>query len=461
MRMVFEDGTTEEYADEPFADGGQGRLYLSKDKRHVVKLYHHEDRARLPVLHKILNDLNITKQDSTAKKLFAWINAIVKRPSIGVRMTNVNYELEHKQLSWWLGEKSQRRLSEDIRGNWFDRTFIASEMARIAWKLHGVGLCHSDFSGNNFLVNMKQHRAVLIDLDSLVVPDVLPPEILGTGDYMAPEIVSAYNRGEANIRPSIQTDLHALAVLIYQLLLLRHPLRGPKRHHEDSAKDEVLLLGEKALYTEDPNDRSNRPPDPFRGAWLLGEEVEALMRRAFTEGLKNPARRPLATEWSDALMRMTDQQIPCINPDCTGKVFVLLKDHPATCPWCGTRIQYPKAVPVFRLYSGVGQAGHYQLDRGRIVGWQQRTLHRWHTYTNIYERTAIRREDRQPVAEVRFDAKQGWILHNLGLPELRVANVGSMRKIGVGESEVLTDGQKWRFGNDDSSRLALVSIQNL
>ena len=39
---------------------------------------------------------------------------------------------------------------------------------------------------------------------------------------IAPEVVAGKKQ------PSIETDLHALAVLIYETLLLRHPLAGPK-----------------------------------------------------------------------------------------------------------------------------------------------------------------------------------------------------------------------------------------
>ncbi|RMF48707.1 MAG: hypothetical protein D6749_14960 [Chloroflexota bacterium] len=461
MRVILEDGTTEEYADEPFAEGGQGKLYFSLDKRHVIKLYGERDRARLLALQKIIGEFNITRQDPSAAPLFAWINGIVRQPSLGVRMDNVNCEVPHKDLTWWFSANALKRLPEDMRGNWFDRTYIAREMARIAWKLHGNGLCHSDFSGNNFLANVARRRVVLIDLDSLVVPDVLPPTIIGTADYMAPEIVSALMRGQRDIRPSIQTDLHSLAVLIYQLLLMRHPLRGPKCHDPDPERDEQLALGERALYIEDPNDRSNRPTVPFLGARLLGEEVEGLMRRAFTDGLRDPSRRPVAAAWHDALSRMADQQLPCTNPDCKGKTFILLRDHPAICPWCNTRIGYPRYIPVLRLYASSGRMGYFQQDKWRIVVWQGRTLHSWHAQSNIAEHEATRPEERAPLAEFRYDGYRGWLLHNLALDGLRVAEGNRMRRVSIGASELLREGQKWLLGADSAARMALVSFQSV
>lgn len=458
MLVTLRDGSTEAYEDEPFAQGGQGTLHLSRDKRSVIKLYHNAHPSRVEALHKIIGEYNVTASDGSAKDLFAWPNAIVQAPRLGVRMSNVNLQIEHKPLTWWVGPRSFRRLAPQIRGTWLDRVRVAGHMARIAWKLHGSGLCHSDFSGDNFLVNVARQHAVLIDLDSLVVPGVLPPEMLGTGDYMAPEIVM--RKTDAEARPSIYTDLHSLAVLIYQLLLMRHPLKGPKAHHPDAERDEVMALGERALYIEDPHDRSNRPPDPFNGAWLLGEEVEALMRRAFTAGLKNPTQRPLSAEWGDALVRMADQVIPCANDACTGKGFVLPRDRPAVCPWCGVRVPRPAQVPVLRLYYGVGQAGHFQADKGRVVGWQSRTLHRWHLQSDVSERSATRNDERRPLAEFQFKNNR-WELNNLGINGLRVAGNGLMRPVEVGQQVPLEHGQQLLLGPGSSARLALITMQAL
>jgi DNA-binding helix-hairpin-helix protein with protein kinase domain len=461
MRVILDDGTVEEYEDQPFAEGGQGKLYLSRDKQSVIKLYHQSISSRIPALRKIIKDFNVTGKDASTKSLFAWPNAIVSKPSLGVRMDNINARVEHKALSWWTKPKASTRLDPSIRGNWFDRTRVASQMANIAWKLHGSGLAHSDFSSDNFLANVARHSVVLIDLDALVVPDVLPPEMIGTTNYMAPEIVIAYTKGQTDIRPSIYTDQHSLAVLIYELLLQRHPLIGPKRNHPDAERDEQLALGERALYTEDPHDHSNRPPDPFRGAWLLGEEVEGLLRRAFTNGLKNPTQRPLAAEWGGALNRMADQIIPCGNPECLGQGFVLLRDHPAVCPWCGRKVAYPKQVPILRLYVPSGRVGHFQSDKGKIVGWQNRTLHRWHSQPKLNEQSATK-EERAPIAEITFDAKRGgWLLGNLNLPDLRVADEGGVRTVRIGADAPLVAGQKWLLGAEPDARMMVVTMQDL
>lgn len=464
MLVTLADGTYDNYDDDAFAQGGQGTLHLSRDRRWVAKLYHESDSTRVTALNKIIGNYNVTLIDPSAVQLFAWPNAIIKAPRLGVRMANVNQQMEHKPLTWWIGPRAYKRLSPDIRGTWLNRIGVAIHMARIAWQLHANGLCHSDFSGDNFLANVAYERVVLIDLDSLVVPGVLPPEMLGTGEYMAPEIVIGRMKGRAGTgaKPSIYTDLHSLAVLIYQLLLMRHPLKGPRRHDEDAEKDDLLALGERALYIEDPDDISNRPGLTFNGAWLLGDEVDALMRRAFTGGLRNPAQRPLAAEWSDALIRMREQTVPCSNSECEGKAFVLLRDQPAICPWCGTKVARPAQVPVLRWYEGTGQAGHFHPGRGRIVVWQSRTLHRWHIQPGVSERTAKEPDERQPMAEFQFKQNK-WLLANHAIDDLRVVTRGGVRKILPDETLPLEDGQQLIMGGQGqgAARLALVAMQKL
>ncbi len=314
--------------------------------------------------------------------------------------TILNQQIEHKPLTWWIGPRSFKRLQPDVKGNWLDRVIVAVNMARIAWQLHSNGLCHSDFSGDNFLAHVANQHVVLIDLDSLVVPGVLPPEMLGTGDYMAPEIVMGRANPSSGAKPTIETDLHSLAVLIYQLLLMRHPLKGPKQYDADAEKDDLLALGQRALYIEDPDDRSNRPSDPFRGAWLLGDEVEGLLRRAFTAGLRNPGQRPLAAQWSDALL---------------------------------------------------------QPGRGRVVGWQNRTLHRWHVQTGY---SASRPGDRAPMAEFHYKDRK-WVLQNLAIPDLRVASNGRVWQVDIEGTLPLEHGQQLILSTGQSARLALVAMQRL
>src|SRR5215813_6276455 len=114
MQVMLTDGTLEQYEDEAFTFGGQGTLHFSKDKRWVIKLYHSADSSRIAALSKIIGDYNVAKDPNVAH-LFAWPNAIVRSPKLGVRMRNVNLQLEHKPLAWWILPKAITRLGPQIR----------------------------------------------------------------------------------------------------------------------------------------------------------------------------------------------------------------------------------------------------------------------------------------------------------------------------------------------------------
>lgn len=97
--------------------------------------------------------------------------------------------------------------------------------------MHAAGLCHSDLSYKNVLIDPELGHACIIDVDGLVVPGKFPPDVVGTPDFIAPEVVKTSHLPKDDPRrvlPSIATDRHALSVLIYMYLLFRHPLRGGK-----------------------------------------------------------------------------------------------------------------------------------------------------------------------------------------------------------------------------------------
>ena len=138
---------------------------------------------------------------------------------------------------------------------------LCIKIARAIRRLHAAGLAHSDLSYNNVLIDPITGSACVIDYDSLVVPGKFPPEVVGTPDFIAPEVMATRHLkvGDPNKKlPSIYTDRHALAVLIYMYLLYRHPLRGGKVWDIDPAKDEELSMGERALFIEHPTDKTNR-----------------------------------------------------------------------------------------------------------------------------------------------------------------------------------------------------------
>jgi hypothetical protein len=53
------------------------------------------------------------------------------------------------------------------------------------------------------------------------------------------------------------------------------------------------------------------------------------------------------------------------------------------------------------------------------------------------------------------------VLHNLGLEDLRVADINKMQRVALGAKALLREGQKWLLGAGNAARLALVTMQSV
>src|SRR5690606_11489018 len=74
-------------------------------------------------------------------------------------------------------------------GDWVSYFQIAINICRGVKKMHQMGLAHSDLSYNDVLVDPVSRSGNIIDLDGLVVPGLFPPEVIGTADFIAPEVL--------------------------------------------------------------------------------------------------------------------------------------------------------------------------------------------------------------------------------------------------------------------------------
>src|SRR5262249_45147009 len=151
-------------------------------------------------------------------------------------------------------------------------------------------------------VDPTRGTSLVIDVDSLVVEGLFPPDVAGTQGFIAPEVLTTLRlplKDPQRKFPNARTDIHALAVLIYQYLLRRHPLEGkriPKSYDPD--EQDRMIYGSEALFCEHPTDTSNRPEEQrYVSCASLGPLMHDLFQRTFVKGLHAPNLRPSALEW--------------------------------------------------------------------------------------------------------------------------------------------------------------------
>jgi DNA-binding helix-hairpin-helix protein with protein kinase domain len=218
-------------------------------------------------------------------------------------------------------------------------------------ELHAMGLCYRDISFGNVFFEPNSGEVLICDNDNVAVDGAAKGGVLGTPRFMAPEIV----RGEA--MPSMQTDLYSLAVLLFYMLMVHHPLEG-KREAEIKCLDLPAmnkLYGTDPLFIFDPDDDSNRPIPNFHdnalAFWpLYPQFIRDLFIEAFTEGLHDPTERIRESEWRGAMVELRDAIIYCAQ--CGAENFYDVEalrqsgGKPGTCWSCGSDLVLPPRIRI-------------------------------------------------------------------------------------------------------------------
>jgi DNA-binding helix-hairpin-helix protein with protein kinase domain len=333
---------------------------------------------------------------------------------------------KEKEGKWFASANNRNRfLDPSELGDWSTHLRMCIQIARATRRMHNAGLSHSDLSYKNCLVDPKNGRACLIDLDGLVVPGKYPPDVVGTPDFIAPECVATahLDRNDPNRKlPSRETDQHALAVLVYMYMLYRHPLRGNKVHDKaDPNLDDELMMGKAALFVEHPTDKSNRinasGVKPSQLPWadtakvpytVTGPYLSDLIQRAMIDGLHQPSKRPTAGEWEVALVKTVDLIQPCLNTKCEQKWYVFDNSKKPSCPFCGT--PHKGKLPVLNLYSS-RTAGKYMPDNHRLMVYTNQSFFKWHINRHIAPNEKLSDADKKRVGYFVQHAGSWWLVN--------------------------------------------------
>lgn len=497
VTSVIDSTKTYEYVDDGDPkQGGVKDVYFSPDRKYVVAFFrdkldfNQKERIKRIVTLYLENIKKGNASDYFLDEIFRWpYDAVEKDGLTGVVVPiyNKNFFFSKgysandtikggEKVGKWFTSPSFRNkqyplsLDKSELGNWLSYFQIAINICRGVKKMHQMGLAHSDLSYNNVLVDPVSKSASIIDLDGLVVPGLFPPEVIGTADFIAPEVLKTKHlkiNDPNRVLPNQKTDLHALAVLIYMYLLRRHPLRGGKIWDLDSEKDELMAMGEKAMFIEHPTDKTNRVKinqlrkwDAFWGNpeklpyTITGPYLSELFRRAFIDGLHNPIARPIANEWETALLKTVDLIQPCSNPNCDEKWYVFDNTSQPKCPFCETPHQ--GSLPIADLYYKF-KDDVWKPENHRLMVYHNQYLFKWHVTRNIIRNESLKQEDKKPVAYFTFYQNK-WVLVNQTLNGMR--DLTDQKDVPINSMVELTNGKKILLSNEQGGRLIYITITN-
>ncbi|MCL6351239.1 helix-hairpin-helix domain-containing protein [Pectobacterium polaris] len=486
------DGEPVQYVDEIIGSGSMKDVYFSPDKTYVVAFYkkpqNEQAKERIAMITgRYRQSIFEQAGGDYWQDLFCWPTSVVEHQGrIGIVVPTYHSHFffkygsknddflgikgREKEGKWFASANNQNKfLDPRERGNLLNYLKVCLLLTRAVRRMHAAGLCHSDLSYKNVLVDPEAGHACVIDIDGLVVPGKYPPDVVGTPDFIAPEVVKTTHlaKEDANrILPSISTDRHALSVLIYMYLFYRHPLRGGKIHDmDDEMRDESLSMGEKALFIEHPTDRSNAVKlsqvSPSSLPWadtdkipytVLGPYLTPLFEKAFITGLHEPTKRPTADEWETALVKTVDLIQPCQNATCEQKWYVFSGKTQPSCPYCGT--PYKGKLPILNLYSS-RTTGSYRPDDHRLMVWNGQSLYAWHVNRLIAPNERTTPEQKKRVGYFVFHNDQWWLV-NEGIEELM--SLPDKKKVAIGDKLALTDGAQFVLSTQEGGRLVVVQL---
>ena len=225
------------------------------------------------------------------------------------------------------------------------------ELAHSYLQLHAKGLCYRDISFGNVFFDPGTGEVRICDNDNVDI-DGNPGPIRGTPRFMAPEIVR--NESEPNAR----TDLFSLAVLLFHMFVMHHPLEGKKEAEIHALDHSAMckLYGTEAIFIFDQNDTSNRPVpgihDNALAFWpIYPQFLLNLFMRAFTDGIRDSNHgRVRESEWREAMIRLRDSIVYCGH--CGAESFYdmdALKQSSGvtlTCWACRKNLQLPPRIRI-------------------------------------------------------------------------------------------------------------------
>ena len=327
-----------------FGAGGQGTVYKVSynNKEYALKWYHAGVfKGKEASFYSNLEN-NIMKGAPTTA--FLWPLGITE-PQSGsfgyiMDIRPAGYE---ELTNFFVGSKKQQQVRF--------KSFCAISTAAIniiqAFReLHNKGYSYQDINNGNFFINPASGKVLICDNDN-VSPFGTNLGIMGKQRWMAPEIVTM------QCDPDKQSDRFSLAVVLFRLLFINHPLEGTYSTPPCMTKDlEKKYYGSEPIFVYDPNDKRNRPiPGTDKNLKLFWnvypQYIRDLFIRAFSQDVMHKTKpRVLEKEWLDAFFRLRAETGIC--PHCKNEMFYSTENE-SVCFECKKKVAKP-AILSFKHY---------------------------------------------------------------------------------------------------------------
>lgn len=325
-------------------EGGQGAVYAVdyNGKSYALKWYFSNYlRGLKPDCVRFYNNLVRNVDDGAPSKQFLWMQAVA---ITGKKSKGFGYIMD-------LRPENYREFTKFIKAKEkFSNTRAvinaAIQVVGAFQSLHRTGKSYQDLSPGNFFIDKDTGDVLICDNDN-VAPYGESLGVGGTPGYMAPEVIL----GQA--KPGIDTDLFSLAVILFELFFLSHPLEGANccKHPCLTPQIERKLYAENPVFVCSKEDTSNAPvrgtcSNLMRLGPMYPESFHEKFRLAFSkEALHHGQYRMSEKEWKDVLYKLLDDSVMC--PSCGEMNFMsMAEEEYIECVGCKRKIAAPHSIAV-------------------------------------------------------------------------------------------------------------------
>lgn len=300
-----------------FGSGGQGTVFkvTYSGKDYALKWYH--NNVFKGKEHDFYSNLENNIAKCAPTDAFLWPLGITEyqNGSFGYLM-DVRPGGYEELTSFFVGSGKKKQVRFK---SFFAISAAAINIIQAFRELHNRGYSYQDINNGNFFINPNDGNVLICDNDN-VSPYGTNMGIMGKQRWMAPEIVTLQND------PDKQSDRFSLAVVLFRLLFINHPLEGRYSTPPCMTKElEKKYYGSEPVFVYDPKDMRNRPvPGTDHNLKLLWNVYPQYIRNCFVrafsqEVMHKEASRVLEKEWLDMFFQLRAETGIC--PHCRGEMF--------------------------------------------------------------------------------------------------------------------------------------------
>ncbi|WP_235735494.1 protein kinase domain-containing protein [Nocardioides alcanivorans] len=334
--------------------GGQGFVHVVQQQsgRQLALKWYRPESASLEQ-HREIQTL---VEFGTPHHRFLWplsLASVPGEPGFGYVMEL--RDQRYLELSWLLANR--RPDGSPLSVSFAATINLCRQLAHSFLRLHAGGLCYRDISFGNVFFEPETGDVLICDNDNVGI-DNGTGRVLGTPFFMAPEVVADQT---FRTLPNTDTDRHSLAVLMFYVLFMGHPLEGART--EGGLRDQPWLLrhfGTDPLFCMDPDDDANRPSAIVQNYWSLYPAfLRDLFAEAFGPGLRDPSRRVTEGQWIKAMDRLADAMFRC---SCGTTAFWESSAPARFCRNCGAPVLPAYVARVGRRSVAVSEVAALRRD---------------------------------------------------------------------------------------------------